>query len=190
MHNSTDSRILKTRRALIGALLSILSEKSYTEFTVNELCDKAGIRRATFYKHFKDKDDFLYFVVRELRERFDATVWKKSTPDKDKDYYISYAEGLVSFLWNHRDITKNILADNHSGNIIGMLIFQNLQDTKRKLDQSVKDGMILGASTDTVAGILTGGVGVLVINWFAEGCQYPKERLIDEIKKAIERVLG
>lgn len=190
MRIATDSRILRTKQALTDAMLDILSEKSYTQITINELCDRANIRRATFYKHFKDKDDFLFFVVKELRQRFDTTVWKKETPQTAKDYYVSYAIGLINFLWDHKALAGHILDDSNKGHIIGMLIHQNFDDTKTRLDQSVKEGMSLVASTDTVAGILAGGVGMLIINWFIDGCLYPKEKLIDEISRAIERLLS
>ena len=42
----------KTRSALTSALYDLLCPKSFDDITVTELCEKAVIRKATFYKHF------------------------------------------------------------------------------------------------------------------------------------------
>ena len=47
----TDARIIHTRKALRDALLSLLPEKSVDTLTVKEVCEKANVSRATFYKH-------------------------------------------------------------------------------------------------------------------------------------------
>ena len=55
MEKNTDLRIQKTYLALQNAFVALLEEKRFEELTVNELCDRAMIRRTTFYKHFGDK---------------------------------------------------------------------------------------------------------------------------------------
>lgn len=52
----TAQRILDT---FSGALLELLQEKSFDRVTVNELCIKTGIPRATYYNYFDDKYDLL-----------------------------------------------------------------------------------------------------------------------------------
>ena len=47
-----DLRVQKTRSALTSALYDLLCQKSFDDVTVTELCEKAVIRKATFYKHF------------------------------------------------------------------------------------------------------------------------------------------
>ena len=61
MEEKTDLRIRKTYKALCDAFVNILEKKRFDDLTVNELCDEAMIRRATFYKHFADKYDFFFF---------------------------------------------------------------------------------------------------------------------------------
>ena len=54
MEEKTDLRIRKTYKALCDAFVTILEKKRFDDLTVNELCDEAMIRRATFYKHFAE----------------------------------------------------------------------------------------------------------------------------------------
>lgn len=67
MEEKTDLRIRKTYKALCDAFVTILEKKRFDDLTVNELCDEATIRRATFYKHFADKHDFFSFLSAKSR---------------------------------------------------------------------------------------------------------------------------
>lgn len=54
-----DRRVLRTRRQLRDALMSLIIEKGYDAVTIEEITDRADLGRTTFYLHFKDKDDLL-----------------------------------------------------------------------------------------------------------------------------------
>ena len=51
----------KTRGGLVNALCDLMSQKSLDDVTVTEICEKAVIRKATFYKHFGDKTELLVY---------------------------------------------------------------------------------------------------------------------------------
>lgn len=70
MRGKRDLRVAKTYDALIAAFAALLEEKSFEQISVTELCERARTRRATFYKHFGDKYEFLNFVLTETRRRF------------------------------------------------------------------------------------------------------------------------
>lgn len=63
-----DPRKQRTMDRLNEAFFGLLQEKGYAAVSVSELCDRAGVRRATFYKHFSSKEDFLLHVLRAFRE--------------------------------------------------------------------------------------------------------------------------
>lgn len=45
--------------ALRMALAELLSEQMFTDITVQQIIERAGVSRATFYAHFRNKDDVL-----------------------------------------------------------------------------------------------------------------------------------
>ena len=53
----------RTLYSLQQSLLSLLSEKSFEEIAVGELCEKAMLPRATFYNYFDDKYDLLEYCM-------------------------------------------------------------------------------------------------------------------------------
>lgn len=52
-----DPRVERTTRAVMVALRELLSDVPYRDLTVQQILDRAGISRATFYKHYRGKDD-------------------------------------------------------------------------------------------------------------------------------------
>lgn len=63
-----DRRVDRTRRGLRAALLALLSEKGYAEITVEEISKRADLSRATFYVHYKDKEDLLLEYLSDLAD--------------------------------------------------------------------------------------------------------------------------
>lgn len=64
-----DRRVARTRRALRQALLDLIDEKRFDDITVEEIAARADIGRATFYLHYKDKEDLLLAEINDLVEQ-------------------------------------------------------------------------------------------------------------------------
>lgn len=47
------------REYVTEALLQLLEKKDYDEISVREIAERAGVHRATFYRHFRSKEDVL-----------------------------------------------------------------------------------------------------------------------------------
>jgi len=47
-----DRRVRRTRDALGDALLKLMQEKAFETITVQQVLDRAGIGRTTFYAHY------------------------------------------------------------------------------------------------------------------------------------------
>lgn len=95
MEVKLDLRIYKTYKALHEAFTEILEHKSFEDLTVNELCDKAMIRRATFYKHFADKYEYFNFYLSELREEFKTRVCTQIDLSDPKAYSIQMLKEIL-----------------------------------------------------------------------------------------------
>lgn len=59
-----DPRITRTRGLLEGAFMEVVSEKGFQSVSVQDITDKAGVNRATFYAHFPDKYALLDHSIR------------------------------------------------------------------------------------------------------------------------------
>jgi len=54
-----DRRVVRTRRSLHDALISLILEKGFENVTVQAVCEKADVGRSTFYVHFADTEELL-----------------------------------------------------------------------------------------------------------------------------------
>jgi AcrR family transcriptional regulator len=54
-----DLRVRRTRKLILDALLELTIQKGFAAVTVHDLTQLAGINRATFYRHYRDKFDLL-----------------------------------------------------------------------------------------------------------------------------------
>ena len=67
-HPKTDRRVTQTRDALGDALVALMHEKQFDDITVQEVLDRAGIGRTTFYTHYRDKGDLLLSDAEDFLE--------------------------------------------------------------------------------------------------------------------------
>jgi AcrR family transcriptional regulator len=65
-----DRRSQRTYRLVSSAFAELLSEKPYDEILVQDILDRAGIGRTTFYAHYFDKEDALDSMIAEQMEMF------------------------------------------------------------------------------------------------------------------------
>jgi AcrR family transcriptional regulator len=66
-----DPRVVRTRQQLREALVALIEEKGFAATTVQEIVDRAGLNRATFYLHYRDKQDLL---AQSLRDAIDELM--------------------------------------------------------------------------------------------------------------------
>jgi AcrR family transcriptional regulator len=66
--DSTDRRILRSRDKLGDALVALIQERKFEDITVQDVLDRAGVGRSTFYVHFRDKEDLFISDVEEFLE--------------------------------------------------------------------------------------------------------------------------
>jgi AcrR family transcriptional regulator len=70
---TTDPRILRSRRLLMDSLAKLLIKKDFEDISVQEIADEATLNRGTFYLHYPDKNVLLQAMTgtrfRDLMER-------------------------------------------------------------------------------------------------------------------------
>jgi AcrR family transcriptional regulator len=72
-----DRRSQRTRHLVSSAMMELLLEKRYDAITVQDLLDRAGIGRSTFYAHYFDKEDVLASIAEQMLETFGQQLSRK-----------------------------------------------------------------------------------------------------------------
>lgn len=106
-HEKMDLRKERTLKNLSSALVELLHEKTLEQISVSELCDRAMVRRATFYRHFKDKNDLLEYVVRQRREKIAERTMNAPEGVSLETYCHIMSKELVKLVSEHRIILEH-----------------------------------------------------------------------------------
>lgn len=78
-----DRRVRRTRDRLGDALVELMVEKPFEEITVQQVLDRAGVARSTFYSHFRDTNDLLLSDADEFLELM-ATRLARTSETSDR----------------------------------------------------------------------------------------------------------
>ena len=189
MKSSEDLRIRRTKAALFEAFFSALEEMTFDELTVNSLCERANIRRATFYKHYVDKYDFFTSIIRALRLHFDTFRWPSDGSMTTKEYYVAYAKRIVEYINEHSRVVDNMLKSNLMTTVYSIITEQNYIHTRDLLTKSVSEGMSLKASPDVLAAMCVGSVATAIYTWLLDGKKKDAGELADEIGNVVATMI-
>ena len=66
MAGKENRRVQMTRLLLRTALLELMQEKTLSQITIRELCEKADLNRTTFYLHYTDQSDLLAHIEKDV----------------------------------------------------------------------------------------------------------------------------
>lgn len=82
--NQQDARVRYTRSVLQKHFLALLNKKPLNRITVKELCERSGVNRATFYKHYQDIYDLMLTLEEAVLEatREQLTTLPSSDPEE------------------------------------------------------------------------------------------------------------
>ncbi len=157
MEKKSDLRVRKTYEALMRAFEELLSEKTFDDITVNELCETAMIRRPTFYSHFEDKYDFLRFYLNEIQSRIESE--SDEIAENRSEHFEHSWRMLMKFVDDHPELIRRSLKMPSLPLVFDILGEHLLASTKANsvslLRQSRPD--LLG-SADTIATFIVGGI--------------------------------
>ncbi len=112
MSKEQDFRFRRTNQMLCAAFTELLSRKTFENITINELCEKALIRRATFYTHFMDKYDFFAYFIRQNRDAFARTWAIEGEVRSISGFSIHMFQQLIHYLSEHMSMVHNIMNSN------------------------------------------------------------------------------
>lgn len=103
-----DRRQQKTRHAIFQAFNRLLSQKSYSRITVQDIIDTANVGRTTFYAHFETKDDLLRELCADI---FDHVISSARDLSKAHTHMVGSenpVDMITHILWHLKENSRNI----------------------------------------------------------------------------------
>ena len=75
---TSDARVMHSTAAAGYAALTLLIERDFRVVTVQDILDRSGVSRTTFYAHFRNKQDALYSAIDRNLEVLDSLLANRS----------------------------------------------------------------------------------------------------------------
>ncbi|MET0558825.1 MAG: TetR/AcrR family transcriptional regulator [Solirubrobacterales bacterium] len=161
------------RERLIAAMLKAAAELGYRQATVQDVIDRAGVSRPTFYEHFANKEDCFLAAfdttATRLRERIDAAAAKGGTNWRDRLRFS--LEELLNFVSQEPDAARAVIVEARAASAEALLRRDGLLDYfSGCVDSLVRDHLAGAASHSeiTAAGVV-GGVEALLYSRLNKG---------------------
>lgn len=183
-----DLRVQKTYKSLIDALMQLMGEKSFESITVSEICNRSGVHRATFYKHFKDKNEFFKFCfVSNLSQiKFKAAEKQAPTVENIKDSFMSFIAEIFEFLKKNRTIFSVICSDQYAfslgASFTGAVNAYCYEKIRIVLPEASDERAQLFASFYSSAFIG-------IVKWYASnGAEYPLEEMYSFLEARVDEL--
>lgn len=185
MEEKTDLRIRKTYKALCDAFVTILEKKRFDDLTVNELCDEATIRCATFYKHFADKYDFFSFFIRQKQDQFISQAKEETPPNGIYAYTLYLTQRSILYFKEHESLIQNILKSDMSASPLDIFNEEIHSNILSNLKEHQQRGYTFSVSPELLASFLSGGIFSTIRNSVLQ----PQLFNIDTIMENMSKVL-
>ncbi len=189
MENKIDIRIRKTYKSLFKAFIELLSEKNFDELTVSEICNKANVHRATFYKHFEDKYAFLNFIfessLSEIKLKGLAT---DHTPENIKENFMYFIRIIFEYIQKNKLVFEVIFSEKHSLSLGSTFV----SAVELYIISNIK--MVLSDATDESLEVFASfyaNAFIGVVKWYSTSKKdYPLELIFDFLERRVNELCG
>ncbi len=172
------------RERLVVAMLMAASDLGYRETNVQDVIDRAGVSRPTFYEHFSNKEDCFLAAfdtsAARLRSKVDAAaagggeVWR--------DRLRCSLEALIEFTIAEPQTARTLIVEARAASADAVLRrVQLLEHFAACLDAAVRDLLPPGSYTAVTAAGVVGGVEALLYARLCKGDLESLEQLLPSL---------
>lgn len=180
MTEKLDRRVQRTRRLLSQALIELILEKGYEAVRIQDIADRANLRAATLYLHYRNKEDLL---VHTLESMFDNLVEKlQALPQDDSAETIHHEiKAVFQHVQENKDLYRVIMGGQGSTEIKlrirDYIAVQAAQRIRKRLEQDNLSESIFPLSVDFVSKYVAGSLLALITQWLEDDAGYSADYL-------------
>lgn len=153
--SSVEDRLLLAIERLLG------SGTSFSALSVDQLAREAGIGRATFYLHFKDKGQLVHRLMRKLTAEVveSAGAWFRDGGDVDLQSMQRALHGIVGTFKRHQAVLSAVADTAPSDPTVAAAHTQMMDElcrlSRKAIAQVRRKGQATDAATPELADLLT-----------------------------------
>jgi len=183
MARRLDRRVQRTRKLLRESIMALILEEGYDAISIQDITDKANLGRATFYLHFKDKDELLLDVMDQFMSEFFENV-PQFSQNQWRLEDTKAIEKLFDFAADHYDLYRILIIG--SGGIkasrqLHQIIAKNIEVCIQKEIEDLGAQPVLPAHF--IANHFAGSLLATIYWWLDQDLPYSVEEMAELFQK-------
>jgi AcrR family transcriptional regulator len=177
---TTDPRILRSRRMLMDSLATLLTRKEFNDISIQEIADEATLNRATFYLHYPDKNALLQAMT---AARFRELIARRGLAFSDCDGALrAIALGVCDYLAETTGCPTQLVKMSLEGSIIPVV---ESMFREGAANHPVSPGTDPALQATTAAWAIFGAAR----RWYQTPNRIPAEEMASKIAAIVKPVL-
>jgi AcrR family transcriptional regulator len=185
--SAMDKRILRTRQALKNALLELMVEIGYEKTTVQRILERAGVGRATFYVHFRSKEDLLRRSLdglgKDLAEECKPARIGRVREGSRGSVLLGFTLAFFRHVDSHRRLYRAIVG--HESGLIVERQMRRLLAGLVKPDVVLKDRRRNSVEAEMTVQYVVGALMSVVIWWLDRDIKLSPEEMNDMFRNMV-----
>jgi AcrR family transcriptional regulator len=175
-----DRRIQRTRGLLQTALRDLIIEQGYDSLTIQDITDRANLRRATFYMHYKDKEELLLSALSETFGQLVRVTEPLAAADGlgGKTQVEAYLVTFAHVAENHA-LYKNLLMSSSGA----MFTHQITTFLAGLILTGLKPQAHVAIAPEVIANYIAGAEIAMITWWLAHDMPYSPEAMAQAIHR-------
>lgn len=171
-----DRRVRRTRDRLGDALIALLQQKPFDDITVQEVLDRAAVSRATFYTHYRDKNDLF---LSDADEFFESMAFALSR-HRDRSERLAPVQELFAHIAQMRTLYEALVEAGRLHDIMELGQAHFARGIEGRLGEIPRAHNITADRRGAVAHGLSGTLFSLLTWWIQHGAK-PAPQEMDEL---------
>jgi AcrR family transcriptional regulator len=185
-----DFRVQVSRKVLQDSLLALMKEKPILHISIKEICEFAGLSRATFYAYYKDQYDLLHAIEEQTLIEAEAITRKyKMTAGKTGSREITIIlQDTLQFVANNSNSIQVLLSENGDSDFQKKFFRKGIEKMSQFRESATAKSPDKEADKYDLVFVI-GGMFTLVQEWLKNGMDIPVPKLAKILTKLTRGVL-
>jgi len=180
-----------TKKKLFDSAIELIGERGFTDASVDEIVERAGVAKGTVYYHFSGKADLVEALIQDrlspLAERFREAA--AANADDPRGAIEALVRAELEFLSEHGSFSKLLLTELWREDRVwrGTLVLLR-SELMTVISDVIAAGIVTGDFRDDVdpdfgASALFGMTATVALDWLAFEPDKPLEEVLGQITK-------
>jgi AcrR family transcriptional regulator len=168
-----DARVRRTRDLLGRALIELIVEKPVNEVTVQDVLDRSGVGRSTFYLHYRDKDDLLVSQLEMFLEMMSTSLSVRH----DTSNRVAPVAEMFAHIGNQNKLARVLSDSGHMKEFFDLAEGYFARGIEQRLKESGRFPKIPQRELAARAAALSGSLLSLLRWWLDRGEKEPPQQM-------------